>query len=76
MSRILRLPPGSMPESWVRELYMRLKETIADILNLARILRILAAYHIFTEIAPDIFAHNRISSALDTGKSVEEILAK
>jgi hypothetical protein len=42
----------------------------------ARILRLLATNHIFTEVSPDVFANNRLSSVLDTGKSVEELLAK
>ena len=42
----------------------------------ARILRVLATNYIFTEVSPDVFANNRLSSALDTGKSVEELLAK
>lgn len=42
----------------------------------ARILRLLATNYVFTEVSPDIFTHNRISSVLDTGKSVEELLAK
>lgn len=42
----------------------------------ARILRLLATNYIFTEVSPDVFANNRLSSALDTGKSVEELLTK
>ena len=42
----------------------------------ARILRLLATNYIFTEVSPDVFANNRLSSTLDTGKSVEELLAK
>lgn len=42
----------------------------------ARVLRLLATSHIFREVAPDTFAHNYISSVLDTGKSTEEILAE
>ena len=42
----------------------------------ARLLRLLATNHIFTEASPDVFANNRLSSALDTGKSVEELLAR
>lgn len=38
-------------------------------------LRYLATYHIFKEITPDVFTHTRISSLLDTGKSVENLLA-
>ncbi|KAI0245830.1 S-adenosyl-L-methionine-dependent methyltransferase [Lactifluus subvellereus] len=44
--------------------------------KLARILRSLATNYIFTEVTPDIFANNRLSSVLDTGKSVEELLAR
>ncbi|KAG6877727.1 hypothetical protein C0992_009407 [Termitomyces sp. T32_za158] len=43
--------------------------------KLARVLRLLATEHIFTEISPDVFANNRLSSVLDTGKRVEEIKA-
>jgi hypothetical protein len=43
---------------------------------LARILRLLATNHIFIEVSPDVFATNRLSSVLDTGKSVEELLAR
>jgi len=42
----------------------------------ARVLRLLATNYIFTEVSPDVFANNRLSSILDTGKSVEELLAK
>ncbi|KIK56327.1 hypothetical protein GYMLUDRAFT_230198 [Collybiopsis luxurians FD-317 M1] len=42
---------------------------------LARVLRYLATRHIFREITPDVFTHNRNSSLLSKGKSVEEIKA-
>ena len=42
----------------------------------ARILRILATYHIFIETSPNVFKNNRLSSIMDTMKSVEEIKAK
>jgi hypothetical protein len=42
----------------------------------ARILRLLATNHIFIEVIPDVFSNNRLSSVLDTGKSVEELLAR
>ncbi|KAF8498111.1 S-adenosyl-L-methionine-dependent methyltransferase [Russula emetica] len=35
----------------------------------------LASSDIFTEVSPDVFANNRLSSVLDTGKSVEVLLA-
>jgi hypothetical protein len=45
----------------------------ADIfLPTGRLLRLLASRHIYKEVAPDVFANNRISSALDTGKSSAE----
>ena len=42
----------------------------------ARVLRLLATNHIFTEVTPDVFANNRLSSVLDTGKPVEKLLAR
>jgi hypothetical protein len=41
-----------------------------------RILRYLATNHIFRELSPDIFANNRASSVLDTGKSVVALKAE
>ncbi|KAJ7939652.1 O-methyltransferase, partial [Mycena leptocephala] len=38
-----------------------------------RILRVLANNHIFTEIYPDVFAVNRLSSVLDSGYSLAEL---
>ncbi|KAI0314821.1 S-adenosyl-L-methionine-dependent methyltransferase [Amylostereum chailletii] len=46
-----------------------------DPLKLARLLRLAATNHIFVEVSPNVFAHNRASSLLDTGKSIEQILA-
>ncbi|KAF7369825.1 S-adenosyl-L-methionine-dependent methyltransferase [Mycena venus] len=40
----------------------------------ARVLRPLATQHIFREVSPDVFAHNRISAMLDTGKSSQAVL--
>jgi hypothetical protein len=41
--------------------------------HLGRILRLLATVHIFQEVAPDVFANNRISSVMASGKTLEEI---
>ncbi|KAJ7115333.1 O-methyltransferase [Mycena epipterygia] len=38
-----------------------------DPLKAARILRLLANHHIFTETSPDMFCSNRLSSVLDSG---------
>ncbi|EJD53030.1 S-adenosyl-L-methionine-dependent methyltransferase [Auricularia subglabra TFB-10046 SS5] len=43
--------------------------------KLGRILRLLATKHIFREVSPDVFVNNRISSVLDTGKSVTSLRA-
>ncbi|KZP32128.1 hypothetical protein FIBSPDRAFT_944685 [Athelia psychrophila] len=42
--------------------------------RLAHILRLLATHHILTERAPDVFANNRLSSRLDSGKRAAELL--
>ncbi|KAJ7473961.1 O-methyltransferase [Mycena latifolia] len=44
-----------------------------DPVKAARILRLLANHHIFTEIQPDVFCSNRLSSVLDSGTSVVEL---
>ncbi|KAL1745742.1 O-methyltransferase-domain-containing protein [Schizophyllum fasciatum] len=46
-----------------------------DAAKLGRILRKLASVHIFGEVSPDVFANNRLSSVLDTGKSIHDIQA-
>ncbi|KAI0087145.1 O-methyltransferase [Irpex rosettiformis] len=46
--------------------------TSAD--KLERILRHLATHHIFREVSPGVFAHNRLSSLLDTGKNYKAII--
>ncbi|KAJ8076312.1 hypothetical protein PM082_000733 [Marasmius tenuissimus] len=46
-----------------------------DPAKLARLLRTLATSHVFFETAPDTFKNNRLSSLLDTRKSVEQILS-
>ena len=44
--------------------------------NLGRVLRYLATNHFFKEVSPDVFANNRVSSVLDTGKSFTAIQAE
>jgi hypothetical protein len=53
-------------------------EKTADGLTLfiARVLRLLATNHIFIESSPDVFKNNRVSSMLDTMKSLEDLKAK
>ncbi|KAJ7147632.1 O-methyltransferase [Mycena crocata] len=51
------------------------KKNGMDPVKIARVLRPLATQHIFREVSPNVFAHNRISALLDTGKSIETILA-
>ena len=42
----------------------------------SRIIRLLVTNQIFIEVTPDVYANSRLSSVLDTGKSVEELLAR
>lgn len=42
----------------------------------ARFLRYLCSNHVYKEVSPDVFANNRISSLIDTGKSIEELREK
>ncbi|KZV95393.1 S-adenosyl-L-methionine-dependent methyltransferase, partial [Exidia glandulosa HHB12029] len=51
------------------------KGTVVDPEKLGRLMRLLASRHIFREVAPDVFANNRISSLMDTGKSLEDLRA-
>ncbi|KAI9437950.1 S-adenosyl-L-methionine-dependent methyltransferase [Lactarius indigo] len=44
--------------------------------KLSRVLRLLATNHIFVEVSPDVFANNRLSTVLDTGKPVDELISK
>ncbi|KAJ7821679.1 hypothetical protein B0H14DRAFT_2371207, partial [Mycena olivaceomarginata] len=44
--------------------------------KLAHTLRLLATHHILREAAPDVFAANRISSLIDSGKPLRELVAK
>ena len=46
------------------------------LVDLARILRLLATHHILTELKPNVFSNNRISSFISTGKLVSEISAR
>ncbi|KAF8192783.1 O-methyltransferase [Mycena galopus ATCC 62051] len=51
------------------------KKNGMDHMKIGRVLRPLATQHIFREVSPDVFAHNRVSVTLDTGKSSKEVLA-
>ncbi len=37
------------------------------------ILRVLATYHWVREVRPDVFANNRLTSFIDSGKSLEQL---
>ncbi|CAK5276426.1 unnamed protein product [Mycena citricolor] len=43
--------------------------------KLARFLRYLATHHVYREVAPNVFANNRISSMLDTLKPAADVIA-
>ncbi|CCM07183.1 uncharacterized protein FIBRA_09524 [Fibroporia radiculosa] len=40
---------------------------------LSHVLRLLATHHIVQEVRPDVFANNRVSGAIDSGKSIREL---
>ena len=69
-------PPRFTLGSWVGIQVFTGINNINNLMRPARILRLLATCHIFTEVSPDVFANNRLSSVLDTGKPVRELLAK
>ncbi|KAI0630668.1 S-adenosyl-L-methionine-dependent methyltransferase [Trametes polyzona] len=45
-----------------------------DPAKLGHILRVLATYHWVREVTPDVFANNRLTSTIDTGKSLRELV--
>ncbi|KAJ3735169.1 S-adenosyl-L-methionine-dependent methyltransferase [Lentinula guzmanii] len=47
--------------------------TGVDSSYLSRVLRYLAIRHVFKEVSPDVFTHNRLSSMLTKAKSLKEI---
>ncbi|KAH7105014.1 S-adenosyl-L-methionine-dependent methyltransferase [Auriculariales sp. MPI-PUGE-AT-0066] len=49
------------------------KAAQVDVQKLAHSLRFTATHHIFKEVSPNHFAHNRISSTLDTGAAVDSL---
>ncbi|KAH8981148.1 S-adenosyl-L-methionine-dependent methyltransferase [Lactarius akahatsu] len=48
-------------------------KTGVDSDKLSRVLRYLASRHVFTEVSPDVYANNRISSVLAKTKPLEEV---
>ncbi|KIY52438.1 S-adenosyl-L-methionine-dependent methyltransferase [Fistulina hepatica ATCC 64428] len=44
--------------------------------KVARMLRILATNHIYEEVSRDVFRNNRLSSLMDTGKTIDELKAR
>ena len=52
------------------------ERTDVDESKIAHILRLLATHHILCEVSPNVFANNRISSLVDSGKPFEEVTAR
>ncbi|KAI0820082.1 S-adenosyl-L-methionine-dependent methyltransferase [Trametes gibbosa] len=44
-----------------------------DPAKIGHILRVLATYHWVKEVSPDVFANNRLTSFIDSGKSLEQL---
>jgi hypothetical protein len=42
--------------------------------GVVHILRLLSTHHILREVKPDVFANNRISALMDSGKEVRELI--
>ena len=42
-------------------------------MHLGHILRLLATFHWIREVRPDVFANNRLSSVIDSGKTPEQL---
>lgn len=74
-SKLGESPARGLGGSWGLAQRTKLTQIVLHCTNdpTARILRLLAAHHIFTETALDTFANNRPSIVLDTGKSVAEL---
>ncbi|VDB86470.1 unnamed protein product [Peniophora sp. CBMAI 1063] len=51
------------------------KQRNIDPSKLARALRMLATHHVFTEVTPNIFANNRVSSIMDSGRPCSQLAA-
>lgn len=74
-SMISPTSPTSILKSWVSPfpLARELRLTIGRTMLPGPLLRLLSSRAIFREVSPDVFANNRMSSALDTGKTLQEI---
>ncbi|KAI0350581.1 S-adenosyl-L-methionine-dependent methyltransferase [Trametes cingulata] len=46
-----------------------------DAIKLSHVLRLLATYHWVREVKPDVWANNRLTMVLDTGKTTEQLKA-
>ncbi|KAI0364981.1 O-methyltransferase [Pilatotrama ljubarskyi] len=46
-----------------------------DPVKLSHVLRLLAVYHWVREVKPDVWANNRLTTVLDTGKTTEQLKA-
>ncbi|OJT06906.1 Sterigmatocystin 8-O-methyltransferase [Trametes pubescens] len=49
------------------------KKVDIDPAKIGHILRVLATYHWVREVTPDVFANNRLTSFIDSGKSIEQL---
>ncbi|GAW03924.1 S-adenosyl-L-methionine-dependent methyltransferase [Lentinula edodes] len=67
--------PEILNEAGTQGLHVRQISSITGVESsyLARVLRYLATRHIFKEVSPDVFAHNRPSSMLIKAKSLKAI---
>ncbi|KAI0794881.1 S-adenosyl-L-methionine-dependent methyltransferase [Abortiporus biennis] len=59
----------------VKDIVERLDELYKDTTH-SHILRLLATHHITREVRPDVFANNRVSSWLDSGKQPKDLVLR
>ena len=46
---------------------------VTDVRFSAHLLRVLLVHHWLREVSPDVFTNNRLSSMIDTGKTIEQL---
>ncbi|KAH7909090.1 S-adenosyl-L-methionine-dependent methyltransferase, partial [Hygrophoropsis aurantiaca] len=74
-ARLFAPPKGLHVNDIARIIRENTNTARVDEVRLAHALRLLATHHLLRETAPDVFAGSRVSSLLDTGKTVASCFA-
>ena len=67
------LTPTRLSRFSLLSLFAYLTLAISRLLASVSILRLLATGHYLTEVKPDVFANNRVSSYIDSGQTVAQL---